>query len=135
MSRKDKSILGIISVNLLVGNSILILGGLSSFGGNPNYNLVWGLSIACIAVYLFLFRRVDIEKLSYLKSAILFVLCSILIIFWGNTIALCIFNPKELFLNFFTAIVMGVGANILFFPITLSISILNLFWIKYLKND
>lgn len=116
----------VIIINLIIGNTILFFGGKMSFTKNVNYPLMLGLSIACILIYFLFFRFLNFEKYRNLKLILVSILSCILIIFLGNFIALLIHEPTdEVLSNIPATIVMGLMGNIIMFPISVILGVLN----------
>lgn len=124
----------VIIVNLLIGNAILFIGGKISFTKNVNYPLMLGLSIACILIYFLFFRFLNFEKYGKLKLILVSILSCILIIFLGNFLAILIYEPtNEVLSNIPATIVMGFMGNIVMFPISVILGVLNFAIISSLK--
>jgi hypothetical protein len=120
--------------NLIIGNGILFLGGKSSFGKDINYFLMIGMSIACIIFYFLFFKYSHFETYNNLKIMLLSVISCMIIIFFGNLLALLAKGPtNEIISNIPTVILMGIMGNIILFPISLLLGFLNFLIITYLK--
>jgi len=132
----------IILTNLIIGNGILFIGGKSSFTESVNYPLMGGMSIACTLFYILFFKFSSFETFKNLKLAIYSVLGCMVIVFFGNFFAVII---KEIVdqitlgvpvnLNILATIVMGIMGNIIMFPISLLLGVLNFILIIYLKKN
>lgn len=132
---ETKTTLIIILTNLIIGNSILFVGGKGSFGGDVNYLLMVEMSIACIIFYFLFFKYSDFKTYCSLKLIFLSVVSCMAIIFWGNLFALLIKEPaREVFNNLPATLIMGIIGNILLFPVSLISGILNFKIITYLKK-
>ncbi|MDR6969579.1 hypothetical protein J2X31_003612 [Flavobacterium arsenatis] len=130
-----KTTLTIILTNLIIGNGILFFGGKSSFGQDVNYSLMVGMSIACVVFYFLFFRYSGFETYSNLKLILLSVLSCMAIVFLGNLFALLIKEPiNEVLSNLPATLLMGIMGNILLFPISLILGLLNFGIITYLKS-
>lgn len=130
-----KKTLLIILFNLVIGNGILFFAGKSSFNENINYALMIGMSLACALFYLLVFKYSNVETFGNLKLILLNVLGCVIIIFFGNLFALLIKEPiKEVLTNLPATIFMGIMANILMFPISIIMALINFLIIIYLRN-
>ncbi|SHE64074.1 hypothetical protein [Pedobacter caeni] len=134
MQIKNKVLLYTILTNLLAGNTILILAGLASSTGEINYWLMLGLSAACILVYAAVFKYVNLQKFSTLKLGITSVLCCMLIITLGNSIALLLKDPADFAGNLGPVLFMAIAGNIILFPLSVGIGLLNLYWFNKVKH-
>ena len=133
-SVKRKMMFIVITFNLITGNAILLIGGKISFDGNVNYFLMTGMSLACIIVYFLFFNYSNFEKYSHLKLILLSVLSCIVIVFLGNLIALLIYEPKEALSNLPATLFMGILGNIIMFPISVILGLLNFGIMTYIKK-
>lgn len=127
--------LTIILTNLIIGNGFLFISGKSSSPEDINYYLMAGMSIACVILYFLFFKYSDFETFGNLKLILVSVLSCMAIIFLGNSFAILIKEPiNEVFSNIPVTIFMGIMGNILFFPISLILGLLNFGLITYLKT-
>lgn len=127
-----------ITLNLLVGNGILFFGS-----DSPNYYLMIGMSIACIASYFLLFHSFSIEKRSPVALCLVSIFTCVIIELIGCFIASSltalhmqqIGSIKDLLVNIIVGIVMGIFGNIIMFPLTLALGIGNflllLFYVRH----
>lgn len=134
MQTKNKVLQYTILTNLLGGNAILILAGLASSTGEINYWLMLGLSTACILVYVAVFKSVSLQKFSTLKLGVTSVLCCMLIITLGNSIALLLRDPADFAGNLGPVLFMAIAGNIIMFPLSVVIGLLNLYWFNKVKQ-
>ena len=133
---ETKITLIIILTNLIIGNGILFFGGKSSFEESVNYPLMIGMSITCILFYFLFFKYSDFETYSNLKLILYSILICMTIIFFGNLFALLIKEPiSEVVNNIPATIFMGIMGNVIFFPISLILGLLNFGIITYLKTQ
>lgn len=126
----SKLIVYTILSNLLVGNAILLWAGLGANDSNVNYTLMLGMSIACTVVYLFAFNYLNFQGYTLLKMSLISILCCMTIILLGNSIALSIQDPG----GFLPTIMMGIFGNVVLFPVSITLGLLNLFWFNKIKH-
>ena len=125
----------IILTNLIVGNGLLLLGGRSSSGQEVNYDLMLGMSVACIAFFLLFFKYSNYRKYSKLKLILISIISCMGIIFIGNSIALLINQPfSDLLQNIHATIFMGVTGNIIMLPISILLGFVNFALISFFKK-
>ena len=121
--------------NLIIGNGFLFYGGLSSFTKDINYFLMTGMSIACILFYYLFFSYSNFEKYGNLKLILVSVLSCMAIISLGNVIAIAIKKPiNDFFSNIPLTLLMGIMGNIIYFPISLIMGLINFFILTFLKT-
>lgn len=131
-----KKTLLIILFNLVIGNGILFFAGKSSFNENINYALMIGMSLACALFYLLFFKYSNVETFGNLKLIVLNILGCVIIIFFGNLFALLIKEPiKDVLTNLPATILMGIMGNILMFPISVFLGLVNSGITTYLKKQ
>lgn len=124
-----------ILTNLIIGNGLLFLGGKSSFGEHVNYSLMVGMSIVCIVFYFLFFKYSKFEGYSMLKLILISIVSCMIIIFFGNLLALLINQPvNEVINNIPAAVFMGLMGNIILLPISITLGLLNSGIINYLKT-
>lgn len=134
IQKKNLIILSAILMNLAIGNGILYYAGSDPYSPNINYTLMLGMSIACIIVYLLVFRYADFQKHFVPKLAVISIMCCMVIILLGNAIAVTIESPG----NLLATLMMGIFGNIVLLPVSIVLGLLNLFWfhkIKHLQPD
>ena len=130
---KQKTAFTVIAINLIIGNSLLFIGGSSA--RDVNYALMAGMSIACTTMYFLFFKYINFEKFSKLKLFFISVLTCMIIIFVGNSLAVIINQSiVELISNIPAMIFMGMMGNILFFPVSIIIGLMNFVIITHLKK-
>lgn len=134
MRIKNTIILYTILTNLFAGNAILFFAGSASFAGNINYSLMITMSITCIIVYLLVLKYLNLQNYTLPKLVLVSILCCMVIIFFGNTIALFLTHSSGFLSNLLPALVMGIAGNIILFPVSIVMGLLNLFWFSKLKN-
>ena len=94
-----------------------------------------GMSIACIIFYLLFFKFTNFETYHNLKLIIASVLSCMTIILFGNFLALLIKEPiNEIISNIPATIFMGIMGNVVMFPISLILGLMNFGLITYLKT-
>ncbi|WP_165749987.1 hypothetical protein [Cellulophaga sp. Z1A5H] len=125
----------LITSNLILGNGILFIGGKSSFTEAVNYPLMGGMSMACIILYTLFFYYSKFETYSKFKLILLSVLSCMAIILLGCWCTVLLKEPiAEFFTNIPTALLMGIMGNIMFFPVSIILGLLNFGIISYYKN-
>lgn len=135
MKLKGKVAFLIIILNLLIGNLILFVGGNYSSTGNVNVSLMFGLSISCILVYGFFFQWGKIENQKTFKLILQNIFCCIIIIFLGNAFALLSEDFREVSSNIVAVLLMGFVGNLIMFPISVLIGLMNFALMKIFSNN
>lgn len=134
-NNRTKTAFAILIINLILGNGILFIGGKSSFTEAVNYPLMGGMSIACILFYSLFFYYSEYETYSKLKLILLSVLSCMVIILLGCFLTVLLKEPlAEFFRNIPAALLMGIMGNIMFFPVSIVLGLLNFGIINYFKK-
>lgn len=125
----------VIIINLVIGNTTPYIGGKSSFGTMVNYPLMVGMSVACIVLYILFFNFLHFENYTKSKLFVASILSCMMIVFLGNSFALFIKEPiMELFYNFGATVIMGIMGNVVLFPFSLILGLMNFLVINYLNE-
>lgn len=137
----DKHLIIILCIitNLLIGNGILFF--VPDSVSSVNYDLMIGMSFACILCYLFAFKTINFEKSGNGKLLLLSICLCTLIILLGCVITSVITGFRstiqewyELPLNLLVGFVLGIVGNIGMFPVSLLMGSLSFFWFRYYKE-
>ncbi|WP_158974274.1 hypothetical protein [Cellulophaga sp. L1A9] len=135
-SIRTKTAFAIIIINLILGNGILFIGGKSSFTEEVNYALMGGMSMACILFYSLFFYYSAYETYSKFKLILLSILSCICVIFLGCCFTVLLKEPlEEFFRTIPAALLMGMMGNIMFFPVSILLGLLNFGIISYFKTQ
>lgn len=133
MGKPVAPILGIVALNLLIGNLIIVAGGSASFTGTPGYYLAGGMSMACVLIYLLVYIFIGrLASLSYVKLYLLLLCCSMLIVLTGTLMTILL--KGDLQDHFIAGIVMGIGSVLVYFPVLLIISGIGLLWMWFYRR-
>lgn len=122
-------------LNLLIGNSILFF-----VPDSPNYYLMIGMSVACIICYAVLCFFFSLERrpvpVIFLFSILVCIAIELIGCFIASAITAIdkIYSIEDFVLSIFVGIVMGILGNILMFPVTLAIGLVNFFVFLFYRS-
>ncbi|MEN9920066.1 MAG: hypothetical protein RL662_2502 [Bacteroidota bacterium] len=125
--------------NLVAGNSVLFFG--TSDIQSVNYDLMAGMSMACIYCYLFVFKNLCLKTKSLPYLLLISVLTCFAIVWLGCIIA-SVFTAIRLedqfllgvFKGIATGFFLGIVGNLGMIGITVPLGLLNVFWFKIYRD-
>lgn len=127
--------------NLLVGNGIVYLWASSS--SSVNWDLMIGMSLSCILCYLFIFKYINLKSWNIIKLMFFSIFACVVIELIGCSFASVVTGLKKEESDYFFDTLKGLGiglflgvlGNILMFPITITMGVLNLFWFRKFQKS
>ncbi len=128
---------GCIAFNLVLGNAILYALHLhASGGGETNWRLVIGASLACVACYWFLFTKIPFWRWRVVWVCLISVATCLAIVFIGGMLTMSLFSASYgeegaigVLAALLSALVAGLAGMIICSHIAVGMGLANLFWL------
>ncbi|PXV69277.1 hypothetical protein CLV62_101546 [Dysgonomonas alginatilytica] len=127
--------------NLLLGNGIIYWWASSS--ASINWDLMIGMSLSCVLCYLFIFKYINFKSWNIIKLMFFSIFTCVVIELIGCSFASVVTGLKKEESDYFFDTLKGLGigfflgimGNILMFPITITMGVLNLFWFRKFQKS